>query len=138
MNFKPVNLATLVIFGTGVITGGLWLNHLRDARPRSPHHQSATGDHHSDNVRPPKILSRPFLKTLDQQLELTPDQHAAIQKIMSEGQEQMRKTVRDTRLEIREVLTPAERAKFDELVSRRFIRPLFNTNPPPSTNLVLP
>ena len=54
--------------------------------------------------RPPEMLNRIFLQQLDEALHLTPDQHEAIQKIIAEGQNLMRKATTDTRLEIRELL----------------------------------
>ena len=49
---------------------------------------------------------------------LSPDEHEAIQKIITDSQNLMRKTMTDARLEIREQLTPAQRNQFDELVKR--------------------
>jgi Spy/CpxP family protein refolding chaperone len=72
-------------------------------------------------------LSKAFLQRLDDELHLAPDQHAAIQKIIGDGQNQMRKVIQDSRLEIREVLTPDQRKQFDELMKRPFRKPLFPT-----------
>src|SRR6516164_1708077 len=68
--------------------------------------------------RLPEILNKQFLQRLDEELHLTQDQREAIQKIITEGQNQMRKTMMDARLEIREQLTPEQRSQFDELVKR--------------------
>ena len=57
---------------------------------------------------------------------MTQDQHEPIQKIINDGQNQMRKVVQDARLEIREVLTPDQRKQFDELMKRPFRKPVFN------------
>jgi len=79
------------------------------------------------------------LQQVDKQLELAADQHVAIQKIINDGQNQMRKALQDARLEIREVLTPGQRREFDELVKRPFHKPIFGTNvlvaAPPTANL---
>ena len=42
----------------------------------------------------------------------------------------MHKVIQDARLEIREVLTPEQRKKFDELVKRPVHKPIFGTNAP--------
>ena len=49
---------------------------------------------------------------------------------MAEGQNQVRKSIQDARLEIRELLTPDQRKQFDELVKRPFRKPIFGTNTP--------
>jgi len=65
-------------------------------------------------------LSKEFLQRLDGDLRLTKDQHEAVQKIIDDGQNSVRKAVQDARLEIREVLTPEQRKAFDEMVKRPF------------------
>ena len=125
MNNWKVIFATVVIFGTGVITGGLLVNYVRHSHPKGAHKPVAEVRAPATNQvvhppeaakpRPPEILSRQFLQRLDEELRLTPDQHEAIQKIIGEGQNQMRKVLQDSRLEIREVLTLEQRKQFDEL-----------------------
>jgi hypothetical protein len=139
-NWKVI-FATVVIFGAGVVTGGLLVNYVGHSyQKNSSKHPAATVEvHHSATNQPPRqaeavkprlpeILSKPFLQRLDEELRLTPDQHEAIQKIINDGQNQMRKVVQDARLEIREVLTPEQRKQFDELVKRPFRKTLFDTN----------
>jgi hypothetical protein len=138
-NWKVI-LATVVIFGTGVITGGLLVNYAHSSRPKMPHPPAAEARPPATNraghppevarLRPPEILSRQFLQRLDDELQLTPVQHAAIQKTITEGQNAIRKVIQDARLEIREGLTPEQRKNFDERVKRPFRKPLFNTNSP--------
>ena len=111
MNNWKVIFATVVIFGTGVITGGLLVNYVQ------------------------------HLQRLDEELHLAADQHEAILKLIDEGQNQIRKVIQDSRLEIREVLTPEQQKQFDELIKRPFRKPLFNTNGPaavpPASNVLL-
>jgi hypothetical protein len=139
-NWKVI-FATVVIFGAGVVTGGLLVDYVGHSyQKNSPKHSAATAEvHHSATNQPPRqaeavklrlpeILNKPFLQRLDEELRLTPDQHEAIQKIINDGQNQMRKVVQDARLEIREVLTPEQRKQFDELVKRPFRKSLFDTN----------
>lgn len=142
MNNWKVIFATVVIFGAGVITGGLLVNYVQHSHPKPV--RKATGP---PVVRPsatnqvvtvpdaakprlPEVLSRQFLQRLHEELHLTADQHETIQKIITEGQNQMRKVIQDARLEIREVLTPEQRKSFDELVKRPFHKPVSNTNAP--------
>jgi len=142
-NWKVI-FATVVIFGAGVITGGLLVNYVQHSHPNKIHkaaaelHTAATNQvapsPAAPKLRPPEILSRQFLQQVDEALHLQADQREAIQKIISEGQNQMRKVIQDARLEIREIFTPEQRKQFDELMKRPFRKALFNTN----TSLTLP
>lgn len=151
MNNWKVIFATVVIFGAGVITGGLLVNYVQHSHPKPGRRPAAVAAAPTNAapatvsnapsakpVRPPEILSKEFLQRLDTELHLVPAQHEAVQKIVSESQNLIRKTIQDARLEIREVLTPEQRDQFDELVKRPFRRPLFTTNGvtalPPPTN----
>ena len=81
-------------------------------------------------LRAPEILSKQFLQRLKDELHLTVDENDTIQKIIAEGQNQIRKTIQDSRLEIRDVLTPDQQKQFDELMRRPFRKAIFNTNAP--------
>ncbi len=144
MNYWKVILATIVIYGAGVMTGGLLVSHVDRPHSRNQRHPETTtptnsvsqtnsqGQVTSKPARPPEILNRQFLQQLDEQLHLTPEQREAIQKIITDGQNLMHKTILDARLEIREQLTPEQRTQFDELVKRPPPRrPLNSTNAPP-------
>ena len=135
-------LATVLIFGAGVFTGGILVNYVKQPHPHPVKHSAAStnalAEAASTNiaakpVRPPEILSKDFLQRLDGDLHLTKEQHETIQKIISESQNAMRKVVQDARLEIREELTPEQRGQFDELMKRPFHKPIFGTNAPPVT-----
>jgi Spy/CpxP family protein refolding chaperone len=138
-NWKVI-FATVVIFGTGVITGGLLVNYVHNSRPKAVHkpaaemHAPATNQvvhaPEAAKLRPPEILSRQFLQRLENELHLAPDQQEAVQKIIDDGQNAIRKVIQDSRLEIREVLTPEQQKQFDDLIKRPFRKPLFNTNAP--------
>ena len=148
MNNWKVIFATVVIFGAGVITGGLLVNYVHHPHPSykaarklaAEAHALATNQvanqttnqtaHGADNAKlhPPEILSKQFLQRLDGDLHLTPEQHNAVQKIIGDGQNLMRKVVQDARLEIREAITPEQCKVFDELMKRPFRKPLFGTN----------
>jgi len=131
--------ATVLIFGAGVFTGGMLVDYVKQAHPHvAARHPSpapgssapATNAAASKPIRPPDVLRADFLQRLDGDLHLTREEHEAIQKIISEDQNEMRKVVQDARLEIREVLTQQQRDQFDELMKRPFHKPLFNTNAP--------
>lgn len=144
--------ATVLIFGAGVFTGGMLVDYVKQARPRAmtkhpvnPAAQTNTQVAASSatnppprQVKPPEILTKDFLQRLDGELHLTKEEHEAIQKIIGEGQNEMRKVMQDSRLEIREVLTAEQRQQFDDLIKRPFHKPLFGTNAPPATNAAIP
>jgi hypothetical protein len=144
VNSWKVILATIVIYGAGVMSGGLLVSHVDHSRPRFPHRPetpaasgnsisqtNGQGQAASRSPRLPEMLSRQFLQQLDEKLHLAPDQREAIQKIITDGQNLMHKTMQDARLEIREQLTPDQRSQFDEMVKRPQRRPFGSTNAPP-------
>lgn len=141
MNNWKLIFATVVIFGAGVITGGLLVNYVQRCDFKSQHYKPAATAPaklvatnppvqlvDTNKLRPPEILSKQFLQQLDASLHLKAEQREAIQKIIGEGQNLMRKVMQDSRLEIREVLTPDQRKQFDELVKRPFRKPIYSTN----------
>jgi hypothetical protein len=162
MNSWKVILAAVVIFGAGVLTGGLLVNYV-DHSPlqnlRLPfvgtRLRSQMGGH--DQSRPeefprprsPEILRKEFIERFDNALKLTPAQHDAIQKIIADGQEQnrqiwtnvaprMRQEMEQVHQRIRAELTPDQQKQFEELL-KQFAphRPPRNNTPPgpsPSTN----
>ena len=143
MNNWKVIFATVVIFGAGVITGGLLVNYVQHSHPKMARAKAALGAEvrsaatnssarsgENPKLRPPEILSKQFLQQLDEKLNLSPDQREAIQKIITEGQNQMRKVIQDARLEIRDLLSPDQRKPFDELIKRPFRKPIYGTNAP--------
>ncbi len=140
MNNLKVIFATVVIFGAGVITGGLLVNYVHNSRPKAFHKpavdvrppltNAVARVPEAPKLKAPEILNRQFLQRLNEELHLTPEQHEAILKIINEGQNQVHKVIQDSRLEIREVLTPEQRRSFDDLVKRPFHKPAFTTNAP--------
>ena len=115
MNTWKVILATLVIFGTGVVTGGLLVTHServkmrqvwlhnqgeknRPVRPdvREPHPQSpgASNPVVEPPMRQPNLLPAALrsdlLQRIERQINLTPGQREKIEEILSEGQERAR------------------------------------------------
>lgn len=128
MNSWKVILATMVIFGTGVVTGGLLVRHAgpgRDRRQMRP-----AGAIHVAQPSPAGLMRIDFLRRMERDLDLAPEQREPIDKILKEGQERTKKimeTVEPRRREefkrtieeFRAVLTPDQRKRFDELVKQQ-------------------
>lgn len=125
-------LATVLIFGAGVFTGGLLVNYVKRGVSKKssnvitnvvvcPTNTSAASPTNTiAKLSPPlpEIFTKPFLSKLDEQLRLTSDQHKAVEKIIDEGQDSIKKAVRSSRLEIRELLKPEQLKQFDLLMKR--------------------
>ncbi len=121
MNSWKVILATMVIFATGVVTGGLLVYHV-DVRAPHVKRPGATA------ARPPAapsagVMRVEFLRRAQKELDLTPEQRERIDKIIKDSQERTRKimepVLQHTRQEFIEVLTPEQRAKFEEMVKQQ-------------------
>lgn len=76
------------------------------------------------------MLNKQFVGQLDDELQLTKEQRAQIQKIIAEGQQstrdlwklvgpQFQRISRDTRMQIRDVLTPDQRKNFEMLMKEQ-------------------
>jgi Spy/CpxP family protein refolding chaperone len=133
-----VILATMVIFICGVIAGAILTKSVSPppivaANPTvdtSSPKKTQTASASTMPATPMLQLQRAnFLKVLDKQLELTPDQRDEIAKIMKASQErtqplwekispQMTDEIKRVREEIRNVLTPDQRKKFFELLKK--------------------
>lgn len=161
MNSWKIILATVVIFGAGVITGGLLVDHVNGKRPDfAAVDQTQTPDSHATNApagghgqnHPPQVplprlaerLSKEFVRRLDESLHLTPEQREAIAKIVADGQErnhaiwtnvapQMRKVIQDVNQQIRTQLTPEQLKRFEELMKQTPPKRPPATNAPPAT-----
>jgi hypothetical protein len=160
VNSWNVILATVVIFGAGVFTGGLLVNSVQHSHPKAGHHQPTNNEArpsvelhepaHTNSLiilprppRTPEILGANFVGQLDDALHLTPDQRVSIEKIITDGQErnraiwtnnsaQMRAVTQDVRHHIRETLTAGQQKQFEELMRRVPRRPQNSTNAPSS------
>ena len=151
MNTWKVILATMVIFGTGVVTGGLLVRHVEHGRDRRP---QRTGSAVRQAQPPsPGMLRFEFLRRMQRELDLTPEQREPIDRILKEGQDRMKKlmeTVEPRRREelkktideFRAVLTPEQQTRFDDLLKQQQQRareqrkagPPRQHGPPPPTN----
>jgi hypothetical protein len=156
-NWKVI-FATAVIFGAGVVTGGLLVNHVQHGQPGNPPRRAEGRPQNGgpnqfrqmDSLRPRQPeLNKEFVEQLDGALQLTPEQRMAIQKIVADGQDQnhsiwtnnaaqMRKVMQDVQRQIREQLTPEQQKEFPDLLRQfRGTRRPGNTNAPvvlPPTN----
>ena len=157
MNSWKVILATVVIFGAGVFTGGLLVNYVNHSHRNGNHRAPESAETHPQNgdrdqpqrpaelpkPRQPDLLNTNFVARLDDTLKLTPDQRASIQKIIADGQErnraiwtnnasQMRVVIQDVRHRIRETLTPDQQKQFEELMRHAPRHQQNPTNPPPA------
>jgi Spy/CpxP family protein refolding chaperone len=129
VNSWKIILATIVIFGAGVLTGGLLVNHVeRSWHQRFSHRTEAVSQKELSLPRP-QILGKQFVQQLDQALNLTPEQREKIQKIIADGQErnhdlwklvapQFHAAMQDVHQRIREVLTPDQRKQFEDLLKQ--------------------
>jgi Spy/CpxP family protein refolding chaperone len=128
VNSWKVILATMVIFGTGVVTGGLLVHHAQRGRDRHPQRVGGM-------IRPPQALSPggvriELLRRMERELDLAPGQREPIDKILKDGQERMKKLMetieprrreeyKRTLEEFRAVLTPEQRIRFDTVLKQQ-------------------
>ena len=157
MNSWKVILATLVIFGAGVITGGLLVGYSDRAlhrsvqiapAPSNPRPVAANPGQFGarENRIPPPMpvpLRKDFLDRLERELNLNSGQKDRIEKIISEGQDRtrevwqtvepdMRRELMSTRERIRNELSPEQRLRFEDIIRRPQRRPEdLSTNRPP-------
>jgi Spy/CpxP family protein refolding chaperone len=112
-----------------MVTGAIVARHTRKAA------LPATVSHAETN-RPP-FAGKPdqsrrfdFLRRVQHELDLTPEQKEQVEVIVQEGQEQMRATweefsprmqahLKETRERIAEVLSPEQQQRFEELMKQR-------------------
>jgi Spy/CpxP family protein refolding chaperone len=126
VNTWKVILATMVIFGAGVVTGGLLVRHTS-----SPSHPPR-GQAASRPLPPmsPSGLKMEVLRRVERDLDLTPEQRSQVDRIISASQERTKKLMepvapqihaelQETKEAVRAVLTPEQRIRFDELLKQQ-------------------
>lgn len=140
MNYWKVILATVVIFATGVLTGGLLVDYVSHTHQKgsrrapvkpvaSPQTNNPASPNSPDFLMPrmAKEMGKQFVKQLDDTLKLTPEQHERIEKIIAEGQERnreiwtnvvpkMRGVMQEVNEQIRTELKPEQLKPFEELL----------------------
>ena len=155
MNYWKVILATVVIFGAGVVTGGLLVNYVDHSHAKFPRRVPANNvARPAENHAPPRLTEIPmprlaekmgkqFVQELDEKLQLTPEQRLKIGRIIGAGQERnhaiwtnvapkMRAVIQEVNRQIREELTPEQQRLYEELLRRPGRRPAAGTNAPPA------
>jgi hypothetical protein len=128
VNTWKVILATMVIFAAGVVTGGFLVRHIQGpdggSRPRSPASSRVAQPVSAGGMR------FEFLRRIQRDLDLTPEQRERVDKILKESQERARKImepvapemrleIQRTKQEFREVLTADQQARFDQLLKHQ-------------------
>jgi Spy/CpxP family protein refolding chaperone len=128
VNTWKIILATMLIFGTGVVTGALVVrNSDRGQGPLRPRN--------INQARPvgtfsPGGLRLEFLRRAQRDLDLNPEQRERIDKLLKESQERTRKIMEPvapdlraelnrTKEEFQQVLTPEQRMRFEELMKKQ-------------------
>ncbi len=140
MNTWKVILATMAIFATGVVTGGLLVEHANAARRPRPQ-RAANANRPAQPPPSPGGLRLALLRQMQAALNLTPEQNERIDTIIRQGQERTRKVMDPVRPQIqeelhkvmtafRETLTPEQRARFEALLKQQ----RQNRRPPPPRN----
>jgi Spy/CpxP family protein refolding chaperone len=127
VNTWKVILATILIFGSGVVTGGLLVR-------RSDHFETPRQGRlpvaASLQLAAPGGYRLEFLRHAQRELNLTGEQRERVEKIFKQSQERtkqlmepvtphLREELERAKLEFREVLTPAQQARFEELLKQR-------------------
>lgn len=128
MNTWKVILATLIIFGTGVVTGGLLVSYslhtnIGLSAPPAPAPVPQAG-----GTNPWMQRARELLRRMDRDLDLTPEQHQHIEKLITDSAERTRnlwapiaplmsKEMQKLHRDIRDQLDTGQRKKF-ELMTR--------------------
>jgi hypothetical protein len=133
VNTVKVILATLVIFGAGVITGAFAVRIAQTKPPFQllPAPPVVATQKAPALVLPNTIFNRPeFLKRMEREVGLRPDQHTRIDEILAESRKRTEPIVREfnpkiraevqvVRDQITQVLDPEQRLRFDELMRAR-------------------
>jgi hypothetical protein len=131
----------MVIFGTGVVTGGLLVGHvghIRHARPP----RASNANHQAQQPSSPGGLRLDLLRRLQSELSLTPEQKERIDAILRQGQERTRKIMdpvrpqlqeefRKVKAAFRDALAPEQQQRFDELLKQQ-PRPWESRRPQPA------
>jgi Spy/CpxP family protein refolding chaperone len=141
VNTWKVIFATVVIFGAGVITGGLLVKYSVQT-PSRPKHDPA-----NRAVQPISAggIRIEFLRRVERDLNLTADQREQIDKVISASQERskkmmepiqpkIREELQQTREQFRAVLNAEQKIRFDELLKQQQQQRQREPHRPPQRN----
>src|SRR4051794_12689355 len=117
----------MVIFGAGVVTGGLLVRHTSLAQPAHPPRQVTS------RPLPPMSASglrMEVLRRVERELDLTAEQRVQVDRIITASQERTKKLMEpvspqihaemeQTKDAVRAVLTSEQRLRFDELLKQQ-------------------
>ncbi|MFO1488858.1 MAG: hypothetical protein U1F65_10310 [Verrucomicrobiota bacterium] len=126
MNTWKVILATLVIFGAGVITGGLMVNYSHSVEMPAQKRLGESGRRYGTNYALLARSNRPllaasflqrkdFLERLARDLKLNAVQRERIEKIISEGQDNIKELCQQIEPDVKEELAYTRERILDEL-----------------------
>jgi hypothetical protein len=129
----------MVIFGAGVVTGGLLVNRLAphpavsETELRNPVH--ATNRVQLRNIQPLSStgLKLELLRRVERELDLRPEQREQVDRILGQSQERtrhvmeplmprLREELQRTKSEFRSVLDSDQQARFDEMLKQQRMR----------------
>jgi hypothetical protein len=133
VNVWKVILATALIFGAGVIVGGLLVNYAGHSAfnfrssinfSAAPAAEANSAANAKTNAAPktvlPEVVSKRFVDVLQTNLHLSVKQRADIEKLIVGSQENVRQTFQDERRSVREkirtLLNPAQQKELDEML----------------------
>jgi len=152
VNTWKVILATIIIFGAGVVTGGLLVRNT--ALTQIPQPPPVAPANRVFLPAPAGVVRVEFLRRAERELNLTRDQREQIDKLISASQERTKKLMEPVTPKIREelqqtkdqflaVLTPEQRARFEELLKQQQrqqqrLREQHRPNPRPPASSSLP
>jgi len=132
VNTWKVIFATMIIFGAGVVTGGLLVRHTTLAANPLPQAASASPTNHWRPVMSmaPALTRVEFLRRAERELNLTREQKEQADKIISASQErtrkllepvspQIREELQQTKDQFRALLTSDQQTRFDQLLKQQ-------------------
>jgi len=131
VNTWKVIFATMIIFGAGVVTGGLLVRHTTIVPAKSPRAGGGTnGWRPVYSTMAPALTRVEFLRRAERDLNLTHDQKEQADKIITASQERTRKLlepispqIRDelqqTKDQFRALLNSDQQTRFDQMLKQQ-------------------
>lgn len=132
MNTWKVIFATMIIFGAGVVTGGLLVRHMAlvPQPPTSRAGASITNGWHPVVGMVPALIRVEFLRRAERELNLSRNQKEQADKIISASQDrtkkllepispQIREELQQTKDQFRALLNPDQQTRFDQMLKQQ-------------------
>lgn len=145
MNTWKAIFAALVIFGAGFVTGNV-LNRMSEGAkgPAVPSAPRVAAHPSQQPLSLEQLRKVELMGRVQKDLDLTPEQHARIEKIIGDSQQRIRDLwdqvapdihdeYEDVQKKLCEELTPDQKKRFDELMKKQSHshKPVPSTNAPP-------